>query len=221
MPLTSDTLKSAVIGSYTSKFPTSVNAVRSGKTIPFELLTSLCEAWCDVLLSPGLLQVSYIGVTGIGAAAAPPTAFTFPSAASSVTPFLAALGWTGTASIGVASSFLLDVANNSSALGIFNFLPVPSGGPGTGTPSPSIASASPSYVPLFQAALSARLQSRVGVDGLPLFDLATPQLTALITNLSNSYATILSSIYFQGVYVGSPTSPSTSPFSLILSGSIS
>ena len=220
MPLTSQTLTSAVTGLYTAKFPTCVNAKKSGKIVPYELLDALCTAWCDVLQYPNLFQVIYTGVTGVAAAVSPPVAFTFTAISAAVPAFIATSAWTGTASAAVAASFLADIPTQSSVLGLMNFLPVPVAGPGTGAPSPSIASSSSVFVPMFQGALSARLAEKVGVDGTPLFNLATPQLAALITNLSNSYATIVASISFVGAFAGSPTVPVASPLSLITSGSI-
>ena len=223
MPLTASTLKAAVVPLYQTKFPTCIKgkfpAAKGGKVVSFELLDVLCKVWCDVVTAPNLFQVAYAGVTGTTASAIP-SPFTFPATAAGVTSFLASSGWTGTASINVARSFIEDIAFQSSALGLISFLPVPAAGPGVGLPSPSIASSASLFVSMFQAAFKARFAEKIGLDGLPLFNLSTAQLNALIINLSNSYATIVASITFTGAFAGAPTVPAASPLSVVTSGSI-
>ena len=219
MPLTASILEGLVIGSHVSRFPTCKNAKNNGKVIPFEIISSLCQAWCDVFQQENIFQTDYSGVAGTTVAVAPPTPFVFLALPASVAGFLAAAGWSGTASVGVATTFIFDVANYSSIHGKLNFTPVPAASAGVGTPNSSIAASSSIFTTQFQSAIRDRLSERTDESGNKLFDLSTPELSGLIINLSNSYATIMSSIFFTGAFVGTPTG-ATAPISLVTTGSV-
>ena len=105
-------------------------------------------------------------------------------------------------------------------MGLISFIPLPGAGPGAVTPSPAFAAGAPAFTAAFAAALTANFNSAVGTDGLPLFNIASPQIAKLIGNLSSIYATILAGITFVGAYAGSPTVPVATPLTVPTIGSI-
>jgi hypothetical protein len=225
MPLTASALSKSVQGLYLTSFPTCINAKfppeKGAGIIPYAMIECMCTAWCSVLQAPNAISGLYVGVTGFAVAAAPPTVFSFPASATAIPLFNSAIGWTGTSSILVSKSFVVDIPVQSSVLGMLQLLPSAASGPGAGTPSPIMASAGTAiFTPLFQAALVAAFNAKLGANGLPLFNTTSTEVNKLILNLSSIYATIISSITFVGAYAGSPTVPVATPLSLPTAGSI-
>jgi len=225
MPLTASALSKSVQGLYLTAFPTCINAKfppeKGGSIIPYAMIDCMCTAWCSVLQAPNAISGIYVGVTGLAVAAAPPTTFTFPATSTAIVQFNSAIGWIGTSSVPVAKAFVVDIPVQSSVLGMLQLLPSAASGPGAGNPSPIMASSGAAvFTPLFQAALVAAFNAKLGTDGLPLFNTTSTEVNKLILNLSSIYATIISSITFVGAYAGSPTIPVATPLSLPTAGSI-